>query len=1025
MQKFPIPFFALIFLTFFASTITFAQTEAKQQIITKTLHGYKIEVKQGNKTQVREVTVRPGTSADKQSKSGTKSSYSLSAMNTAAAASGSCPADVTVNNDAGKCGAVVNYTTPTCIPKTYTQSASNNVEFGTMMGNCAGRYFRAYNLPALGITHGFTVSSVNFGAVGNFDGKPVTVNIYQWNPSTALSYANFTLVNSAAANIGKSLANVVSQSVNAFIPAGFAMIVEIVGNGTDFNSFYQGGNQGSQTAPSYYSLTCDANQTIYQDYVNYVINPIGCDASATIIQTQGLSSGSFFPAGTTTNTFKASDGPACSFNITVTDNEPPAFTTPDNQNVSLDANCSITVPDFITGLRGSDNCGGTVTFTQSPVSGTAVSSAHNKTTTVTITAKDSHGNTTSHNVTLTAKDNTVPTITAPAALTVSTDAGICSASSVTLGTPATSDNCTVASVSSDAPAVFPKGTTTVTWTATDAAGNKATATQTVTVQDKEAPVVPDLTTIKAECSTTVTATSGTDNCDGSIVPATTDPLSYSAQGTYTIHWTYSDANGNTALKDQTIIIKDVTKPVTAVATLPDITGECSAIVTSKPTATDNCAGKITATTGDALTYSTQGTYTITWTYDDGNGNTSTQTQNVIIKDITKPLITAPAALTVSTDAGKCSATNVVLSTPITSDNCSAVIVTNDAPSVYPKGTTTIIWTAKDAAGNVATATQSLTVSDNEKPVITCPVAPVTSCYNASRSYAIAPLQATDNCGTTNTTYTITGATTRSGTGNNASGLFNNGTSTITWTVTDGSGNFATCQTTVVINSPITVSIADVKVLSSGVNVNTVYVGYSSAATATLTATVSGGSGSYAYKWSTGATTATIKVSPAVTTTYNVTITDAKGCTAIATKQIKVINASCGSKVNVCHGGNTLCINSKDVPDHLNHGDYLGACSSGNSITMASKKVATTEQEIALSLNASPNPSSNYFKLTVISGDAKDKVSISITDELGRSVETKTANAGQTIQIGERYRPGIYFVKAMQANKSASVKLIKQ
>src|ERR1035437_6717743 len=46
------------------------------------------------------------------------------------------------------------------------------------------------------------------------------------------------------------------------------------------------------------------------------------------------------------------------------------------------------------------------------------------------------------------------------------------------------------------------------------------------------------------------------------------------------------------------------------------------------------------------------------------------------------------------------------------------------------------------------------------------------------------------------TFQITGATIRNGTGNDASGIFNPGVSTITWTVTDACGNTATCTTTV-------------------------------------------------------------------------------------------------------------------------------------------------------------------------------------------------------------------------------------
>ncbi len=71
------------------------------------------------------------------------------------------------------------------------------------------------------------------------------------------------------------------------------------------------------------------------------------------------------------------------------------------------------------------------------------------------------------------------------------------------------------------------------------------------------------------------------------------------------------------------------------ATLFGIIAECS-ISLPIPTATDNCAGTITATTTDPTTYNDQGTYTITWTYDDNNGNVATQTQTVVVNDATAP-----------------------------------------------------------------------------------------------------------------------------------------------------------------------------------------------------------------------------------------------------------------------------------------------------------------------------------------------------------------------------------------------------
>lgn len=51
----------------------------------------------------------------------------------------------------------------------------------------------------------------------------------------------------------------------------------------------------------------------------------------------------------------------------------------------------------------------------------------------------------------------------------------------------------------------------------------------------------------------------------------------------------------------------------------------------------------------ALPISTQGTTVVTWTYDDGNGNTSTQTQNVVITPINDG-VTAIDAVTLSADA---------------------------------------------------------------------------------------------------------------------------------------------------------------------------------------------------------------------------------------------------------------------------------------------------------------------------------------------------------------------------------------
>ena len=88
-------------------------------------------------------------------------------------------------------------------------------------------------------------------------------------------------------------------------------------------------------------------------------------------------------------------------------------------------------------------------------------------------------------------------------------------------------------------------------------------------------------------------------------------------------------------------VEDKTPPNPDIINLPDITGDCHTVVSTTPTATDICSGKITATTTDPLQYSIPGTYTITWNYDDGNGNTFTQNQKVIITSPALPTATSP------------------------------------------------------------------------------------------------------------------------------------------------------------------------------------------------------------------------------------------------------------------------------------------------------------------------------------------------------------------------------------------------
>jgi len=95
-------------------------------------------------------------------------------------------------------------------------------------------------------------------------------------------------------------------------------------------------------------------------------------------------------------------------------------------------------------------------------------------------------------------------------------------------------------------------------------------------------------------------------------------------------------------------------------------------------------------------------------------------------DIEAPSITPPANVIAGNDPRLASAV-VATGSPVAADNCTPDVTTSgkrsdgralDAP--YPVGETKITWTATDAAGNSATAEQSITVVDVEAPELTVP-----------------------------------------------------------------------------------------------------------------------------------------------------------------------------------------------------------------------------------------------------------------------------------------------------------------
>src|SRR5262249_41580003 len=148
--------------------------------------------------------------------------------------------------------------------------------------------------------------------------------------------------------------------------------------------------------------------------------------------------------------------------------------------------------------------------------------------------------------------------------------------------------------------------------------------------------------------------------------------------------------------------------------------------------------------------------------------------------------------------GNCS-TTVAITPATATDNCDppfAITITavrSDAQPLgnpYPKGLTTITWTAKDLSNNTNTCAQTVTVLDDEPPSITCPANIVTNATTGcSRVVTWANPVTADNCAVTNVTCVP------------PSGFsFPAGVTTVVCTVWDSSGNTNSCSFTVTVNA---------------------------------------------------------------------------------------------------------------------------------------------------------------------------------------------------------------------------------
>lgn len=231
-------------------------------------------------------------------------------------------------------------------------------------------------------------------------------------------------------------------------------------------------------------------------------------------------------------------------------------------------------------------------------------------------------------------------------------------------------------------------------------------------------------------------------------------------GNTLVRFTIVNMCNDTFRRTDTIRVRDVTPP--SIVCPNNITIQCAApapyatvpLFDAAPNgvATDNCSilpnaiSSTDATVPGVCPQIITRTYTIT----DINGNSSTCNQSIRIQDTNKPTIQTLANITIGTNNNACNASNVTLTPPTTTDNCTAPVIVTRLPSgnIFNLGNTTVVWTATDGCGNTATSSQTITVVDDDAPNLVC-AGPKVISLGSNTGYAITDtlvLSSSDNCG---------------------------------------------------------------------------------------------------------------------------------------------------------------------------------------------------------------------------------------------------------------------------------------
>ena len=730
-------------------------------------------------------------------------SFTVTVQDTTAPAISNTPANITAEATSAA-GAVVTYTKP---------SATDAVDAEPTI-TCS---------PASGATFALGDTTVTCTAQddgGNSSSSSFTVTVQDTTAPVVTApdevVAEATAANGAAVTFASTATDAVTPDLTVSCTPASGSTFALGTTAVTCSATDAAGNTGTDsfnvivrdtTAPTISNVPADitAEATAASGAVVTYLDPTAEDAVTTNVSvTCAPASGSTFALGTTTVTCSATDDAGNTatetFDVTVQDTTAPTITNVP-ANITAEATGADGAAVTYTNPTADDAVTASVTVTCAPASGSTFALGS---TTVTCSATDEAGNTATETFTVTVQDTTAPAIAnTPANITA--EATSADGATVTYTSPTATDAVDAEPTVTCAPesgSTFALGATTVTCTAQDDAGNSSSSTFTVTVQDTTAPTItaPDEVTAEATApdgATVTFVTSATDAVTPDIA-VTCAPASGTkfALGSTTVTCSAADAAGNTATDSFPVIVRDTTGPtfsnVPADVTIEATSASGATVTYTTPTASDAVSGDAAVTCAPASgTTFALGTTLVTCSAKDATDNTGTATFNVLVRDTTAPTIAnVPAEIT--TEATGPNGATVTYSDPTAQDTVSAtptITCTPASGSEFTLGTTAVTCSATDEAGNAATATFNVKVVDTKAPTVEKPsdvTAEATSPEGAVVTFATPKVTDTADANASTTCNPASGST------------FALGSTPVTCTATDSSGNTASATFTVTV-----------------------------------------------------------------------------------------------------------------------------------------------------------------------------------------------------------------------------------